>query len=333
MKKNVKLALIAISANLLAASLLQYHPASAQTRVTRTNSTRVGRDSRLKEEIKQTVRLPFISDVYVLPSASNAIISFRSSQRTPPLVEIGRVPPAPDRFGVMAFPHGTSLFTRFVQIQNGRYTLNFNATNEQLDPGTTYYYIINVFNDNQNQPTHKREQETGQISTFSQSVKVVWERIDILNDSDDGGAGEISLWFWINYGQPGARGVAINNLGKNSASTGETFPIDLEYTIEEAPNDLSLSVSGFEDDTSILSGIFSSRVARGANPGEPLSGPSRDANFEYNVARENIDLTRFPSGLGETVQEFKLVSMPNGGALGNLSFEIYGRFEVTRRMQ
>ncbi len=333
MKKNVKLMLIAISANFLAVSLLLQHPATAQTRVTRTNSTKVGRDSRLKEEIRKTARLPFISDVYVLPSASNAIISFKSSQRTPPLLELGRVPPTPDRFGVMAFPHGTSLFTRFVQLQNGRYTLNFNAANEQLEAGTTYYYIINVFNDNQNQPTRKREQEIGQISTFSQSVKVVWEAINIINDSDDGGAGEISLWFWINYGQPGARGVAINNLGKNSAHTGQTFPIDFEYTIEEAANDLSLSVSGFEDDTSVLSGIFGSRVARGANPGEPLSGPSRDMNFEYNVARETFDLTRFPEGLGENRQQFKLVSMPNGGDKGNLSFEIFGRFEVTRRAQ
>lgn len=331
MTKNFRLEFIIVIVTYLATFLVLLIPIQGQTRVTRTNSTKVGRDSKLKEEIKQPTRLPFISDVFVIPSASNAIISFKSTQRTPPLVEIGRVPPTPDRFGVMAFPHGSSLFTRFVQIQNGRYSLNFNATNEQLDPGTTYYYIINVFNDNQNHPTRKREQEVGQISTFSQSVKVVWERIEILNDSDDGGAGEISLWFWINYGQPGARGVAINNLGKNSASTGQTFPLYLEYTIEEAPNNLSLSVSGFEDDTSILSGIFGSRVARGTNPGEPVSGPSRDMHFEYNVAQETIDLTRFPGGLGENVQQFKLVSMPNGGGLGNLSFAVYGHFEITRR--
>jgi hypothetical protein len=89
-----------------------------------------------------------------------------------------------------------------------------------------------------------------------------------------------------------------------------------------------------EDDTSILNGVFGSGVARGTNPGEPLSGPGKDSKFEYNLARETFDLTRFPSEVGETrSQQFKLVSMPNGGTLGKLSFEIFGRFEVTRRVQ
>jgi hypothetical protein len=219
------------------ALLCLHHPVVAQKvrKVTRTNTTAIGRDSRLKEEISRKARLPFISDVRVVPSAGNAVISFKSSQRRPPLVEIGKVPPTPDRFGILTFPLGTSLFSRFVQPQDGRYTLDFNATNEQLEAGTVYYYVINVFNDNENDPGRRREQETGVISTFSQSVKVVWEKIYIVDDSDEGGAGEISVWLWVNYGQPGAKGVAINKLGDNSASTGQTFEINFEHTIDKHP--------------------------------------------------------------------------------------------------
>jgi len=288
------------------------------------------RDKRLKDGIKLGARLPFISDVRVTPSASNAVISFRSSQRTPPLVEVGRVAPQADRFGVMAFPLGASAFTRFVQPQDGRYTLNFNASNEQLDAGTTYYYIINVFNDNQNDPARKREQEVGEVSTFSQSVKVVWEKILITADSDDGGAGEISLWFWINYGQPGALWLAINDLGNNSATTGQTFGIGREYVVENAPNDLSLSVSGVESDTPFLNGVFGKGGARGSGQAPPLDGPSSTKHFDYNVAKETIDLTSYPSELGATrSQTFQLVSNPNG----RLKFEVYGHFEITRRAQ
>ena len=327
MNKTCMLVLIAISA-----SLLFLHPLRAQTtrKVTRINSTGIRRDSKIKAEASKKVLLPFISDLRVVPSASNAIISFKSSQRRLPLVEIGKEPPKPDRFGIIAFPLGTSLFSRFVQLQDGRYTLNFNATNEQLEAGTVYYYIINVFNDNENDPSRKREQETGVISTFTQSVKVVWEKIFIVNDSDDGGAGEISLWFWINYGQPGSKYMTINRLGNNSASTGQTFEINIEHIIDNAPNELSLSVSGSEDDLSIFGGMFGS----GDLPSPPLTGPSRSTNFEHNVASEIFDLARFPSEVGETrSQQFKLVSMPNGGNLGNLSFEIHGRFEITRRVQ
>lgn len=327
MKRISNLLLIASSA-----SFLFMHPVGAQInrKVTRTNSTEVRRDSRIKGEVTKKARLPFISDVRVIPSASNAIISFKSSQRRLPVVEIGKVPPTPDRFGILAFPLGTSLFSRFVQPQDGRYTLNFNATNEQLEAGTVYYYIINVFNDNESDLSRKREQETGTISTFSQSVKVVWEKIYIVNDSDDSSSGEISLWFWINYGQPNAKSMSIDSLGNNSASTGQTFEINIEHVVDNAPNDLSLSVSGVEDDST----IFGAQFGTGSDPGPPLSGPSRSSKAEFNLAQETFDLTRFPTEVGETrSQQFKLVSMPNGGGRGHLSFEIHGRFEITRRAQ
>ena len=322
--KPLRLTLISAA---LAATCLSSVEAQVSRGKARGPNTRVGKD--IKNEASKQARLPFISDVRVIPSAGNAVISFKSSQRTPPLVEVGRVPPVPDRYGVMTFPLGTSIFTNFVQPQDGRYTLNVNVANEQLEAGTTYYYIINVFNDNRNDLKRPREQEAGEFITLSQTVKVVWERVFITNDSDDDSAGEISLWFWINYDQPGARWLIRNNLGDNAANSAQTFTIDAEYVIKNAPNDLSLSVSGVEDDVSIFGG-----AARGTGISPPVSGPSKDANFEWNVARETIDLTRYPSEVGQTRSErFTLVSMPNGRSLGNLSFEVHGRFEITRRAQ
>lgn len=311
---------------LLATLMIALASPAAHAQVTSGNAgagPRIVPRTDLKTEAGQRVGLPFISDVRIVPSASSAIISFKSSERTPPLVEVSRAPAAPDRFGILTFPVGTSAFTRFVQPQDGRYTLNLDVNNEQLEAGTTYYYIINVFNDNQNDPRRKREQQTGAFSTFTQSVRVVWEKILILDDSDDDSAGEVSIWGWANYGSPGQQAFVINDLGDNSAADGQAFPLDHAADIENAPNDLALSVSGIEDDR----GPFSN-IARGDGIGEPLGGPSSDTNFTRNVARDTLDLTRFPSEPGETRSyQFKLASMP-GGKLG---FEIYGHFEITRK--
>lgn len=322
MKKSSKVSLIAGIAKFLAALLILHHSAPAQPgqrKVTRTNTTRVERDDKLKEKIKITARLPFISDVRVIPSASNAVVSFKSSQRTPPLVEVGRARPAPDRHGVMAFPINTGLLTNFVQPQDGRYTLNINVANEQLEAGTTYYYIINVFNDNRNDLKRPREQEVGEFVTLSQTVKVAWEKVLILNANDDGDV--MSFWFWINHGQPGAKGLILTWTSRRRLLH-ELSGLYREYVIENAPNDLSLSVSAVHDIRSI---------ARGTEISEPLSGPRRDSHSEYNLARDTIDLTRYSSEVGETRSyRFKLVSMPNGGSLGNLSFEVDVRVDITR---
>lgn len=294
--------------------------AEAQGKVrSRRPGTRVERD--FKKEASIQARLPFISDVRVVPSASNAVISFKSTERTPPLVEVGRARPAPDRFGVMAFPYGTALFTRFVQPQDGRYTLNVNVSNEQLEAGTTYYYIINAFNDNRNDLKRPREQEVGEFTTLSQTVKVVWEKVLILDANDDGGD-SMSFWFWINHGQPSAKGLILH-WDSRRRLLHEISGLYREYVIENAPNDLSLSISALH--------LIRSSAARGTEISPPLSGPGRDSHTEYNVARETIDLTRYSSEVGETRSyQFKLVSMPNSGSLGDLSFEADVRIEITR---
>ena len=111
------------------------------------------------------VQAPFISDVRVRVEWRNAVISFSSTQSTPALVEIARVPPARDRFGVIAFPFNSGAFNRFVTGENGRYTLDVDLQHEELQPGTAYYYIINVFNNNRDDTKRPREQVVGNFGT------------------------------------------------------------------------------------------------------------------------------------------------------------------------
>jgi len=212
-------------------------------------------------------RFPRISDVRVRPDTRDVIISFTSTQKAPPLIEIGKVAPAPDQHGILAFPAGSGAFSRFVPRQDGNYSLNLGTLGEQLDIGTTYYYIINVFNDNKNNTKRPREQVTGKFTTLPQTVKVIFTDLRILPELlnltsligtkyvfffdvnvDYTTLGRHFKGRWpqsINY-EPGRSQLGTADMpfkpavGKHSIQ-GE------EIVIENSPDDLLIVVQGIQD--------------------------------------------------------------------------------------
>ena len=265
--------------------------------------------------LKEILNAPFISDVQVQPDSRNVVISFASTQSTPPLIEIGRVAPAPDRFGIMAFPFNSGTFTRFATEQKGRYTLDVDVQGEQLDIGTPYYYIINVFNNNRNDTKRPREQITGQFNTLPQTVKVVWERILMVDDSDELSTGECHFWFWANYGHPSAQD---SNYVNRDMDSGHNYYFNRTVVINNAPDRLKLEASGLDWD--------GTELYITENP--PLNGPEdkRGAWEDVNAAKDEFDLSLFP-GNSRTVK-FRLATTG-----GSLRFVVFGHFEITRGEQ
>jgi hypothetical protein len=92
-------------------------------------AVKVGKGSGAAANIR--VNLPFIGDVRVRPDIRDVIISFTSTQKTLPLIEIGKVAPTPDQNGIVGFPIGSGAFSSFVPGQSGKYTLNLGTLNEQ----------------------------------------------------------------------------------------------------------------------------------------------------------------------------------------------------------
>ncbi len=111
---------------------------------------------------KELLKAPFINDVQVAPGW-NLIISFNSTQKTKPLVEIGPVPPVRDRNGILTFPVGSGAVSRFVSSDSGQYYSEFDVLREGFEANKSYYYIINVFNDNPG-TIRNRDQETGRFT-------------------------------------------------------------------------------------------------------------------------------------------------------------------------
>lgn len=178
-----------------------------------------------------------------------------------------------------------------------------------LEPGRTYYYIITV-----PAPGGQRTQKTGEFSMLREitTVRVVWERVLVLDDSDDLSTGEISFWFWANHGAPSGKSSSYYN---RDADSGHGYDINKTVIIENAPNLLTLAASGNDSDAE-----FSD--ADPAIPA-PLNRPS-SVGGDQNVAKGDFDLTQSP---GTDVRvPFILNAMPGGA----LNFTIFGRLEITR---
>lgn len=274
---------------------------------------------------------PFIDDVQVRPDTRDVIISFTSTQKTPPLIEIGRVAPAPDQQGILAFPADSGAFSRFVPGQNGTYSLNLGTLGEQLDIGSRYYYIINVFNDNKNNTKRPREQVTGKFFTLPQTIKVVFTEIHIVSNllaihHED-------YVFQFDVHAPGAKELGPREPWYSSKVTGRRVlgaahkPLKLarganaiegfEIVLEYAPDALGLGVAGEVPNLQYVS-----------------QGSVREDILYKNTASGSFDLSAYP---GDSVSiPFTLTSPPptrlNDGRVnrGLLQFRITGRIEVTR---
>jgi hypothetical protein len=139
----------------------------------------------------------------------------------------------------------------------------------------------------------------------------VWEKVLVLDDSDDLSTGEIDFWFWANYGQPSGKFSEYYN---GHADSGHSYGINQSVTIENAPNTLTLAASGRDSDCE-------DRKVSANTP--PLNRPQSYQCNDENVAKDPFDLTKYEDN---ATVNFILNAMPGGA----LNFVIFGHFEITR---
>ena len=266
-------------------------------------------------------RVAPIRNVRVDPGPRHIFIKFQGPPNQEPYVAIGRGA-AIKKNGEWTFGDnlvgggfvGLGTVTT-AEKAKGEYTFasahGTTFTDDGLDPGKTYYYIINV-----RDQSGRTYQDTGRfvMRQLATTVKVVWERVLVLDDSDDLSTGEIDFWFWANYGQPNAKFSQYYN---GDADSGHGYDLNRSVLIENAPNALSLSASGRDDDSNALNHGFHE------DGFPPVSGPGSSSAADENVAKDTFDLTQY--GDNETVN-FILNTTPRG----NLQFTIFGHFEITR---
>ena len=328
---------------------------------------KVGKDSGAAAFI--LANLPFIDDVRVRPDTRDVIISFTSTQKAPPLIEIGKAAPAPDPHGILAFPAGSGAFSRFVPGQDGKYSLNLGTLGEQLDIGTTYYYIINVFNDDKNNTKRPREQVTGKFTTLPQTVKVIFTDVRILPELLDPTSLLKAKYFfffdvnvdyprlgrdcfcrsdWFYYASGRRLWGTVREFYSNSRGTYyEPEPVELpkgkislqgeEIVIENSPDDLWIVVRGVQDSNQPARNLnskqsyttFAEAVTRIAATNYDSPSFLSGAGY-YNVAKGNFDLSAYRLGPGDSVSlPFTLISKPLSGG----KLDGYLAFEISGRIE
>lgn len=261
-----------------------------------------------------------INNVRVERGARHFIMRFNGQPNEVPYVAIGRGPPIIQNnewvFGDNLVGGG---FVGIGTVSNaekakGQYMFASSFGNsfseDGLEPGRTYYYIITV-----PAPGRQRTQKTGEFSMQREitTVRVVWERVLVLDDSDDLSTGEIQFFLWANYGQPSGKMFRYYN---GDADSGRGYGVNKNIVIENAPRMLTVSVSGLDSDA---------QFSPEESPSEPpYSGPSNNDVNDFNVAKDEFDLEQSP-GVNVTVP-FVLNAMPGGA----LNYTVFGRLEITR---
>jgi hypothetical protein len=123
-------------------------------------------DFRESTSASKTSILALIAPTYIgdlkVETGWHLLISFTSTQKTKPLVEIGRTAPVTDHDGNLTFPSGSGATSRFVSLDNGRYYADFDVLREGFEAGAPYYYIVNVFGDGA--AAAARDQRTGRFT-------------------------------------------------------------------------------------------------------------------------------------------------------------------------
>jgi hypothetical protein len=266
-------------------------------------------------------RLAPIRNVRVDPGPRHIFIKFQGPPNQQPYVAIGRGAAIKQNgewvFGDNLVGGGFVGLGTVTEAEKARGEYTFASafgtsfSDDGLDPGRTYYYIISI-------PAvgGRSHQETGRfvMKQLSTTVKVVFERVLVLDDSDDLSTGEIALWFWANHGQPSAK---FSDYYNGDADSGHGYDINRSIVIQNAPGTLSLSASGRDDDSNIVNHGFTDAGL------PPLVAPGKTTAYDENVAKDTFDLTKY--GDNETVH-FALNTMPGG----DLKFTIFGHLEITR---
>ncbi|HEX6284449.1 MAG TPA: hypothetical protein VFZ71_06215 [Pyrinomonadaceae bacterium] len=275
--------------------------------------------------------IQFFRNLQVKPQPNSAVtFSFETSTPSEFFVEISKQRPNPNvpsrvhagqPLGA-AFPPNTQLAAFTLPGLSGvkskhEVTLR-GAGGHVLEANTTYHYMITAKG-----PDGSYWRHGGKFSMGGRDVRIVWEKIKIINDSDDASCGEIDLWFWANYGQDGGKYLGIGRFNDDTACTDSVYQINREMTLEDAPHILSLSVSGRDDDDN--TGIFDGRLGAKVQP--PLEKARDGGTGESNVAAKDFDLTGFEVGASIP---FKLISLPAFAEHeeGDLMFEVWGRIEI-----
>lgn len=319
---------------------------AANAQVTRRKDLPVTAESKAVERTSvgnTSDMIAYFEDLKVsLNGSTTFTITFFSKPGLVPTVQIGTSSPR-QQGGRWAFQEGETagegnafassktgpLSRKVGTVANTLYTFESSMFQiAELEPGTTYYYIVSIPGDD----SATKLQTTGSFTNINRNVTVVIDAVKIISDGDPDpprplppDCGEISLWLWANYQQPGAKFISVPKLGRGDigACSDYLYDIKREFSLWNAPNILTLSASARDDDR----GDYKGADVLGPFEPAPVEKPRDTGDEELNGASATFNLTKIAAG---EIKRFTLVSTAaHGGGRGDLMFEVYGYIKIS----
>lgn len=208
--------------------------------------------NRLKDE---DVRVPVITDVTATPVGQSVTISFTTFPNAVPLVELGSNPPVRGADRRWSFPSGSGVVTQPAggDRASGKYAVEMR---QELDPGSTYYYIINV--KKESGPGGEMRQTTGKFRTpgasLATSYNVRYKGFHAEKTTTGPGDDEIYVIVSISFVDPSGKPVTAT--GRYPRNVQENVGSDESYGTKEGatvyegpPVNLLLTVTVMEHDS------------------------------------------------------------------------------------
>lgn len=190
-----------------------------------------------------------IRNVQVAIGTRTVTISFSTFPNTVPLVELANVEPKLGRDGRWGFPAGSRSITRPAggDKLNGNYRVDMN---QQLEPASTYYYIISARSNQTSNAT--RAQTTGKLTSNPATYIVRYRGFRCEETTDGPGSDEIyvivSASFADSFGRPGTITEQHPEAIIENVSNGETFGDKGRNVYQGRPQNLLLTVTLMEHD-------------------------------------------------------------------------------------
>jgi hypothetical protein len=259
-----------------------------------------------------------IRNVTVTPAPEKVVITFEGRFAEVPFVELGSAAPrrnldgryefAADRI-IGGYPAGSDRATGVYRVDASIATA--------LQQGTVYHYIISAPSGDIRRP----HQVTGQFTTNTRAVRLTFQRIEIISDSDATGAGELSFAIYVNDRLQHAIGTVRRN-------DGEAIEINREFVLENIPDRLVIHVEGYDDDEDGIDVVtnFGSAFKAEVSAQPTRFGPGRNSLGEWNVATREFFIFKEPLKYTNVIPAMSMGSSGSG-----LSFRVVVEVEILSR--
>lgn len=187
------------------------------------------------------IPIPFIENVDEDEHGMFARITFTTVSSSLPVVMVSDKPPLSfnpvSKEDEQVFNQSDLISSNFAQTG----TIH-EAILPDLESGKEFHYVISA-HDNSNDQWYKVK---GKFRTLQRAIAVKFEKIKVVDDSDELGDGDLSFGFFVNgKNKPNVVPLTVE---ESELETGESKTINMTATLSGIPATLQLKVIGYDDD-------------------------------------------------------------------------------------